>query len=71
MVNQLVVNLVNSVIGHGKPTARGNQAHICPLCNHHKPKLEINFDENAVTFRVGTVGFVMLEALNYLVYLKR
>jgi hypothetical protein len=51
MVNQLVVNLVNSVIGHGKPTARGNQAHICPLCNHHKPKLEINFDENSTHFQ--------------------
>ena len=46
MINELLVNLVNSVLGVGKRTARGNQAHICPYCNHHKPKLEINFSEN-------------------------
>ena len=46
MVNELLVNLVNSVIGAGKRTARGNQAHSCPYCKHHKPKLEINFSEN-------------------------
>jgi len=46
MVNELLVNLVNSVLGTGKRTARGNQAHSCPFCNHHKPKLEINFSEN-------------------------
>ena len=51
MVNQLVVNLVNSVIGAGKQTARGNQAHTCPFCNHHKPKLEINYDENATFYQ--------------------
>lgn len=46
MVNELLVNLVNSILGSGKRTARGNQAHKCPFCNHHKPKLEINFTEN-------------------------
>ena len=46
MINELLVNLVNSVIGAGKRTARGNQAHNCPYCNHKKPKLEINFSEN-------------------------
>ena len=46
MVNELLVNLVNSVLGSGKRTARGNQAHNCPFCNHHKPKLEINYTEN-------------------------
>ncbi len=46
MINELLVSLVNSVIGAGKRTARGNQAHNCPYCNHHKPKLEINFSEN-------------------------
>jgi hypothetical protein len=51
MVNQLVVNLVNSVLGAGKPTARGNQAHTCPFCHHTKPKLEINFDENATYYQ--------------------
>jgi hypothetical protein len=51
MVNQLVVNVINSVIGSGKPTARGNMAHTCPFCHHSKPKLEINFDENATYYQ--------------------
>lgn len=46
MVNELLVNLVNSVLGVGKRTARGNQAYNCPFCHHHKPKLEVNFTEN-------------------------
>jgi DNA primase len=46
MVNELLVNLVNSVLGTGKRTARGNQAYHCGFCNHHKPKLEVNFTEN-------------------------
>ena len=46
MINQLLVTLVNSVLGTGKQTARGNIAYTCPHCNHHKPKLEINFTEN-------------------------
>jgi DNA primase len=46
MVNELLVNLVNSVLGVGKRTARGNQSYHCPFCNHPKPKLEINFTEN-------------------------
>ena len=46
MVNQLLVNLVNSVLGVGKPTARDNYAYHCPFCNHHKPKLEIQLTEN-------------------------
>jgi transcription elongation factor Elf1 len=46
MVNELLVNLVNSVLGTGKRTARGNQSYNCPFCNHTKPKLEVNFSEN-------------------------
>ena len=46
MINELLVNLVNSIIGTGKRTSRGNQAYTCPFCSHHKPKLEINFTEN-------------------------
>lgn len=46
MVNQLLVNLVNSVLGSGKPTARNNYAYHCPFCHHHKPKLEVNLTEN-------------------------
>ena len=50
MVNELLVNLVNTVLGAGKRTARGNQAYHCPFCNHHKPKLEVNFTENKQGF---------------------
>ena len=46
MVNELLVNLVDSVLGAGKRTARGNKAYHCPYCNHHKPKLEVNFSQN-------------------------
>jgi len=46
MVNQLLINVVNSVLGTGKSTSKGNYAYHCPFCNHHKPKLEINFSEN-------------------------
>jgi len=46
MRNELLVNLVNKVLGKGKRTARGNQAYNCPFCHHHKPKLEVNFTEN-------------------------
>ena len=46
MINELLVNLVNSVLTPGKRTARGNQAYHCPYCNHAKPKLEVNFTEN-------------------------
>jgi DNA primase len=46
MLNQPLIALVNSVLGTGKPTARGNYAYSCPFCNHHKPKLEINMTEN-------------------------
>jgi len=46
MVNQLLVNLVNSVLGSGKATARNNYAYSCPFCHHHKPKLEVNLTEN-------------------------
>jgi len=46
MVNQLLINVVNSVLGIGKQTSKGNHAYHCPFCNHHKPKLEINFTES-------------------------
>lgn len=46
MVNELLVNLVNKVLGKGKHTARGNRAYTCPYCHHKNPKLEINFDDS-------------------------
>ena len=47
MVNQALVAIVNSVLGSGKPTSRGNYAYHCISCKHHKPKLEINFDDSS------------------------
>ena len=44
-MNELLVALVNSILGSGKKTAGGNYAYTCPYCNHHKPKLEINFSK--------------------------
>lgn len=46
MVNHLLVNLVDSVLGKGKATSGDNQSYPCPFCNHRKNKLEINFQEN-------------------------
>ena len=46
MVNQMLVTLTNSVLGIGKPTARGNYSYNCPFCM--KPtKLEIQLLENS------------------------
>jgi DNA primase len=46
MTNQLLISLVNSLLGEGKPTSRENLAYFCPQCHHHKRKLEICFAEN-------------------------
>ena len=46
MVNHLLVNLVNNVLGPGKNTSGANYTYTCPFYNHRKPKLEINFQEN-------------------------
>jgi DNA primase len=51
MVNQLLVTLMNSVLGTGKSTSRGNYAYTCPNCHHHKPKLEICLDETSPDFQ--------------------
>jgi hypothetical protein len=47
MLNQPLIALVNSVLGTGKSTSRGNKSYHCPFCKHSKPKLEINFDEGS------------------------
>jgi len=46
MVNHLLINLVDSVLGKGKTTSGANQSYHCPFCNHRKNKLEVNFQEN-------------------------
>lgn len=42
MVNEQLVGLLQTILGEGKPTARGNYAFYCKNCKHHKPKLEVS-----------------------------
>jgi DNA primase len=51
MVNDLLINKFNLVLGQGKSTSRGNYSYRCPFCNHHKNKFEICFDENSNHFQ--------------------
>jgi DNA primase len=46
MENLLLLNCLESVLGKGKHSSRGNYAFTCPFCNHHKPKLEIQLQTN-------------------------
>lgn len=41
---QLLLGLVEQAIGKGKRTSGNNYAFYCPICNHRKPKLELDFD---------------------------
>ena len=47
MENAALIVLLESVLGKGQSTSKGNYAFNCPLCTHHKPKLEINLKTNA------------------------
>lgn len=47
----MLVNLVNSILGDGKRTSKGNIAYKCPKCHHHNNKLEINFDESSKNYQ--------------------
>jgi len=46
MVNNILLGLVESVLGKGSSTSRGNYAFHCPFCNHRKKKLEVNLVPN-------------------------
>ena len=45
MINQLLVTLVNSALGIGKPTSKNNYAYTCPFCSREN-KMEVNMIEN-------------------------
>ena len=45
-MDELLINLVNRNLGIGKRTSRGNISYHCKFCNHHKPKMEINFSDS-------------------------
>ena len=47
MLNHPLLVLINSVLGNGKQTSKGNYAYRCPKCEHHKLKLEINLDSSS------------------------
>ena len=52
MVNGILLGLLQSVIGKGNVTSRGNYAFHCPFCKHRKPKLEIKKEpEQFVRFK--------------------
>ena len=46
MVNQILLGLVQSVLGKSNPTARGNYSFNCAFCNHKNPKLEVSLIPN-------------------------
>jgi DNA primase len=51
MNNAALIYLIDSVLGVGKSTSRGNRAYHCPECKHHKLKLEINLEESSPHFQ--------------------
>jgi DNA primase len=51
MVDNALVYLLDSVLGKGKSTSKGNRAYHCPECKHHKLKLEINLEEHSSHFQ--------------------
>lgn len=51
MENTTLINLLESILGKGNVTTKGNVSFHCPLCNHQKRKLEINIDEQSPNFQ--------------------
>jgi len=51
MVDTILLNTIQSVLGSGKSTARGNYSFHCPSCKHHKLKLEVNLDSSSTNFQ--------------------
>jgi DNA primase len=46
MENAALLFLLESILGKGSRTSKGNYAFKCPFCEHHKKKLEINVVTN-------------------------
>ena len=44
MNNTALLFLIESVLGKGQSTSKGNVAFKCPFCTHHKNKMEINLN---------------------------
>jgi len=46
MIDQILLGLVESVLGKGDVRSKGNYAYHCPFCNHKNKKLEVNLITN-------------------------
>ena len=44
MTNYKLLTLIESVLGKGRSTNKGNVAFHCPFCHHHKKKLQVNLE---------------------------
>lgn len=70
--NFLLLGALENVLGKMYPRARGNFAAHCPFCQHRKPKLEINLNENSPYFGYwecwvcGTKGRTIRSLLKHL-----
>jgi hypothetical protein len=42
MENAALLILLESILGKGQKTSKGNYSFKCPFCSHHKNKMEIN-----------------------------
>jgi len=47
MDNTALLFLLESILGKGQQTSKGNYSFKCPFCSHHKNKLEINLNTTA------------------------
>ena len=47
MENTALLFLVESVLGKGQSTSKGNYAFKCPFCTHHKNKMEVSLRTTA------------------------
>lgn len=58
-VQKLVVGLLEQNLGKSKSDKKGNYVFMCPVCNHHKPKLAVNIQTgkyNCFTCSPATKG---------------
>ena len=65
MKDDLLKQLLESVLGKSKPARGGEEAVFnCPSCNHHKKKLTLNLSTQK--FQCWVCGLKDIEHLNYL-----
>jgi len=46
MIDNILLCLVESILGKGVPASKGNYAFVCPICKHSGRKLEVNMITN-------------------------